>query len=104
VSADPVRAAAVLRTAGDVPPLIWGRDELGSGDMWNSNSLVSWLLARTGHDMALIQPPAGGRAPGWLAGLTLAARQEPVVSPSGAVRIGGEVAWRPPISARRKVR
>ena len=75
VSDDPARAAAVLRIAASVPPLTWGRDELGSGDMWNSNSLVSWLLARTGHDMAAIRPPAGGRAPGWLAGLALAAGQ-----------------------------
>jgi hypothetical protein len=76
VSDDPARAAAVLEILHSVPSFIWGRDELGSGDMWNSNSLVSWVLARTGHDMASIQPPAGGRAPGWLAGLALASRQE----------------------------
>jgi hypothetical protein len=79
VSSDPARAAAVLKILSSVPSLTWGRDELGSGDMWNSNSLVSWLLARSGHDMASIQPPAGGRAPGWLAGLALASRQESVV-------------------------
>jgi hypothetical protein len=43
--------------------------------MWNSNSLTSWLLARTGHDMIAIRPPSHGRAPGWRAGLELAARQ-----------------------------
>jgi hypothetical protein len=59
-----------------VPPLTWGRDELRSGDMWNSNSLTSWLLARTGHDMTTIGPPGRGRAPGWHAGLILASRQQ----------------------------
>lgn len=45
VSDDPARAAAALKILSSVPPLTWGRDELGSGDMWNSNSVVSWLLA-----------------------------------------------------------
>jgi hypothetical protein len=40
--------------------------------MWNSNSLTSWLLARSDHDMTQIHPPAHGRAPGWRAGLVLA--------------------------------
>lgn len=66
--------AAVLALLGQVPPLTWGRDELGTGEMWNSNSAVSWVLARSGHDMTRIAPPAGGRAPGWGAGLVLAAR------------------------------
>jgi hypothetical protein len=43
--------------------------------MWNSNSLISWLLARAGHDMATVRPPTRGRAPGWRAGLVLASRQ-----------------------------
>ena len=80
VSEDPVRVAAVLNTISQVPPLTWGRDQLRTGDMWNSNSLVSWALARTGHDMREIAPPAGTRAPGWHAGLALAARQVPVPS------------------------
>ena len=63
----------MLRIVRRVPPFTWGRDELGSGDMRNSNSLVCWLLVWTGHDAAAIQPPAGGRAPGrrvpgWLGG------------------------------------
>jgi hypothetical protein len=74
VSADPGRVAELLDVIRRVPSLTWGRDELGSGEMWNSNSLVSWLLAVTGHDMNSIQPPAGGRAPGWTAGLALARR------------------------------
>jgi len=44
--------------------------------MWNSNSLISWLIARSGLDAASIQPPAGGRAPGWQAGIVMAQRQQ----------------------------
>jgi hypothetical protein len=72
---DPARAAALLAVLRGVPPLTWGRDELGTGEMWNSNSMVAWALARTGHDMGALGPPPGGRAPGWEAGLVLAGRQ-----------------------------
>jgi hypothetical protein len=75
VTDDPPQAAAVLALLPQVPPLTWGRDELGTGDMWNSNSLVAWALARSGHEMDAITPPPNGRAPGWLAGLRLAERQ-----------------------------
>jgi hypothetical protein len=37
--------------------------------MWNSNSVVAWLLARARIDARLAQVPARGRAPGWKAGL-----------------------------------
>ena len=74
VSADAQHAAKVLAVLKQVPPLTWGRDELGVGDMWNSNSVVSWALALTGHDMDAIRTPACGRAPGWNAGVALAAR------------------------------
>jgi len=57
-----------------VPFLVWGRDELGAGDMWNSNSQIAWLLARAGLNVDAISPPAGGRAPGWHAGLVAASR------------------------------
>ncbi len=73
VSADHDRAAAVLALVPQVPALTWGRDELGAGEMWNSNSLVAWLLAGTGHSVGVLSPPSGGRAPGWRAGLALAA-------------------------------
>lgn len=55
-----------------VPRLVWGRDEFGIGDMWNSNSLISWLLQTSGVDAARILPPDGGSAPGWQAGITAA--------------------------------
>lgn len=74
VSCDPERSASVLSLAPHFPTATWGRDEFGTGDMWNSNSLVSWLLALSGHDMGSIAPPEGGRAPGWSAGRIVAGR------------------------------
>ncbi|MET0415331.1 MAG: hypothetical protein ABW022_04860 [Actinoplanes sp.] len=75
VSTDATRAREVLRLAPLVPALVWGRDQSRTGEMWNSNSLTAWLLARSDHRMDIIGPPARGRAPGWHAGLTVAARQ-----------------------------
>jgi hypothetical protein len=71
LATDDVRAARLLALVPEVPARTWGRDALGSGDMWNSNSVVAWLLATSGHD-AGVAPPAGGRAPGWAAGLATA--------------------------------
>jgi hypothetical protein len=59
-----------------VPTPVWGRDELRAGEMWNSNSVISWLIARSGLDVESIQPPLGGRAPGWRSGIVVARRQE----------------------------
>jgi hypothetical protein len=44
--------------------------------MWNSNSVTSWLMASGGLCPESIQPPAGGRAPGWKAGAVVARRQQ----------------------------
>jgi hypothetical protein len=68
----PSVAARVLELAFEVPRPVWGRDELRTGEMWNSNSVVSWLLARAGADVDALAPPAGGRAPGWQAGIVVA--------------------------------
>ncbi len=57
-----------------VPPLVWGRDESDAGEMWNSNSLTSWLLTRSGLDVESVRVPTGGRAPGWQAGIVVARR------------------------------
>jgi hypothetical protein len=75
ISDDPGRARRLLALAPSVPTPVWGRDELGAGEMWNSNSLTSWLIVRGGLDVASIAPPAGGRAPGWDAGIVVARRQ-----------------------------
>jgi hypothetical protein len=72
VSADPAVARRLLDLVPRVPAATWGRDEQHTGDMWNSNSVIAWLLASSGHDAGAIQPPAGGRAPGWSAGLAIA--------------------------------
>ena len=68
------RAARLLALAPSLPSPVWGRDELGAGEMWNSNSVIAWLLACSGFDAAAIRPPAGGRAPGWKAGIVVAER------------------------------
>ncbi|HEX7443184.1 MAG TPA: hypothetical protein VF320_04825, partial [Acidimicrobiales bacterium] len=57
-----------------VPTPTWGRDELETGEMWNSNSVVAWALSRSGLDLASVAPPGGGRAPGWGAGIEVARR------------------------------
>lgn len=72
VDTDAMRAVHLLALVPLVPGLTWGRDELDLGEMWNSNSLVSWLLVGSGHDVDGLAPPSGGRAPGWDAGLRLA--------------------------------
>ena len=50
------------------------RTETRSLEMWNSNSLVAWVLEVAGVSTAAIRPPPGGRAPGWDAGLAVAHR------------------------------
>jgi hypothetical protein len=75
LSVDGVRAQRLLDLVAAFPTATWGRDELDTGEMWNSNSLTSWLLARSGHDTHALDFPVHGRAPGWSAGLIIAARQ-----------------------------
>jgi hypothetical protein len=74
LSDEAVVARRVLELVPSVPTPVWGRDELGAGDMWNSNSVISWLIVRSGLEVGSIQPPAGGRAPGWDAGIVAANR------------------------------
>ena len=69
---DPLLAQRILDLVPAVPTLVWGRDESRAGEMWNSNSLISWLIARSGLDVELLRPPSGGRAPGWRAGIVVA--------------------------------
>jgi hypothetical protein len=88
LSGDPDRARRVLDLVDSVPALVWGRDQLGTGEMWNSNSVVSWLLARSGLAVDEIRPPVGGRAPGWDVGIVLARRQQRESKASSA-RIAG---------------
>jgi hypothetical protein len=91
LTGDPEVARRVLDLAPHIPTAVWGRDELAAGEMWNSNSVISWLLARSGLPTDEIRPPAGGRAPGWNAGLVVARRQE-MLSVSGGREPVTEVA------------
>jgi hypothetical protein len=74
---DRLVAEQLLELVPEVPTPVWGRDEFRAGEMWNSNSLISWLIARAALDVDTVHPPADGRAPGWDAGITVAGRQEP---------------------------
>lgn len=71
-------ARGLLELVPLVPTAVWGRDELGTGEMWNSNSMISWLLASSGLPAGKIRPPKNGRAPGWQAGLVVARRCQSV--------------------------
>lgn len=64
----------ILDLAPVVPRYVWGRRVPGTTEMWTSDSVISWLLVQAGIDLTGIGPPAGGRAPGWDAGLTIARR------------------------------
>jgi len=75
ISEDADVARLVLAAVPDVPSVVWGRDELDAGEMWNSNSLTSWVLVQSGIDAESIEMPAHGRAPGWHAGIVVARRQ-----------------------------
>ena len=73
LSDDLALARRVLELLPSIPTPVWGRDEIDAGEMWNSNSVVSWALTRSGADIANIHPPSRGRAPGWNAGRYVAA-------------------------------
>ena len=68
-------ARHLLEVVSRVPTPVWGRDEFGTGEMWNSNSVIAWVIASSGFDAESIQPPKGARAPGWRAGVIVASRR-----------------------------
>jgi hypothetical protein len=76
---DPAVAQRLFDLAPQVPTLVWGRDELHAGEMWNSNSIVSWLIVSAGLDASEVRLPARGGAPGWQAGIVVASRAEHLV-------------------------
>ena len=80
---DEDRARGVLDLIAQVPTPVWGRDEFATGEMWNSNSVIAWVIARSGIDGWSIQAPTGGRAPGWQAGLVVARRQDEEAARTG---------------------
>jgi hypothetical protein len=96
LNTDEVRVRRLLDLVPAFPVVTWGRDELHAGEMWNSNSLIAWLIARSGHHAGAIEMPARGRAPGWSAGLIVAGRQAPMATSSpGAARSRRRLAPQP---------
>jgi hypothetical protein len=89
LSDDPSLARRIVDLAPSVPTPTWGRDELKTGEMWNSNSLISWLLVCAGLDTKQVPLPARGSAPGWDAGIAVAMR---AIAPPSAPRRLSEVA------------
>jgi hypothetical protein len=85
LTGDPRVARRLLDLVSIVPRPVWGRDELKAGEMWNSNSMIAWLIATAGVSTIHLRPPARGRAPGWDAGLEVARRR----GAHGTVRIRG---------------
>jgi hypothetical protein len=77
ISDDPAFAQRVLGLLPSTPTPTWGRDELGTGEMWTCNSVMSWVLTRAGVDPDAIGFPPRARAPGWDAGVAVARRQLP---------------------------
>jgi hypothetical protein len=75
LSEDTDHARRLLELVPQMPTPVWGRDELHTGEMWNSNSFISWLITRSDLGVDAVRLPKGGRAPGWHAGTVLAKRQ-----------------------------
>lgn len=74
VTGDLATARRVLELLPSVPTPTWGRDELGTGEMWTCNSITAWVLAAAGIDVGAVSLPPGTRAPGWAAGIAVATR------------------------------
>jgi hypothetical protein len=94
LSEDVDLARRVLELAESVPAHVWGRDELGIGEMWNSNSVIAWMLTTAGIPALEVRPPTGGRAPGWATGAIAAMRSSVRESEGQASERGHKVAAR----------
>jgi hypothetical protein len=88
LSDDPDCARRLLALVPEVPTPVWGRDELRAGEMWSSNSTISWLIACSGLDVDSIPLPRSGRAPGWHAGIVIARRQQGDAAHAGLAAAG----------------
>ena len=97
LSDDPACARRLLELVPGVPTPVWGRDELSAGEMWNSNSTISWLIARSSLDVESIALPHRGRAPGWHAGIVVARRQQAEAAHSQLATRALAVRHRPPV-------
>lgn len=72
LSGDHAVVERILALAPAIPAYTWGRRAPHTNEMWTSDSVVAWLLASAGVELSGVDPPPGGRAPGWSAGLALA--------------------------------
>ncbi|UGS38946.1 hypothetical protein [Capillimicrobium parvum] len=86
LTTDPDVARRLVVLAAQAPRPVWGRDEMHAGEMWNSNSMIAWVIAAAGLPAEDLQPPGGGRAPGWNAGVVVAHRRVPAPRPR---QVGG---------------
>ena len=77
---DPVRRLLALVVT--VPTPVWDLK-------WNSNSVIAWLLDAAGLPTDALEPPPGGRAPGWSEGLA-AARTTAAAGSSAHSRRAGD--------------
>jgi hypothetical protein len=68
-------ASRLIESLSEMPLPTWGRDELQTGEMWTSNSVVSWALTTCGAGDVPSGLPPGGTAPGWSAGSIVARRR-----------------------------
>ena len=81
LSDDLERARRLLELVPPVPTPVWGRDELRAGEMWNSNSLISWLIARAASTSSRSSlRPADGRQAGTPASSSRAASRRKQLS------------------------
>jgi hypothetical protein len=90
LTSDPLVVRGLLDGVSSVPRLVWGRDELRAGEMWNSNSVIAWLIVSAGLS-ADVEPPAPGRAPGWSSGVVVARRSARPVGQAQAPRAALQV-------------
>jgi hypothetical protein len=89
-------ARVVRRTidlVADVPRPVWGRDEMQVGEMWNSNSMIAWLISSAGLTTDQVRPPSHGRAPGWNAGLEVARRDSASWIGHTGLRTNADARW-----------
>lgn len=77
LTSDPREVQDAMAWVEFVPTPVWGRDQFAAGEMWNSNSVVSWVLERANLLERAGRPPLDGRAPGWDAGVAVAKRDVP---------------------------
>jgi hypothetical protein len=98
---DPQVARRLLDLAPIAPTPVWGRDELDAGEMWNSNSVIAWLVAAAGISTHDLRPPPRGRAPGWNAGLVVARRSD---RDGSTLRASIDRRTRPFVSVRARLR